>query len=318
MSIQDYSKNPDSPVLVIGAAGVDIVGRMQSELRRGSSVPAQILTTYGGGARNVAENLARLGNPVTLLTAVGADEIGERLLSQATDAGVDISHVLCCEDQPTGSYLAVINRKGELVFALDDMRVIKSLTSEYLRSHESVFRDASLVFLDANLEPKTIRTAVSLARKYKLPIFADPTSVSLAKRLLPYLDRISFITPSRAEAEVLCGRNLETGDRDQVLEAANTLVGLGVDIVVITLAEFGLCYATTEARGYISAMATEIVDPTGAGDALTAAVIFALLNEIPLDEAMRLGIAAASLTLRYRGAVRRDLSLEKLYDHLVI
>ncbi len=61
-----------------------------------------------------------------------------------------------------------------------------------------------------------------------------------------------------------------------------------------------------------------MLDPTGAGDALTATVVFSLLNDIPLDDAMRLGVSAASLTLLYPGAVIPDLSLQKLYDHLVI
>jgi len=55
-------------------------------------------------------------------------------------------------------------------------------------------------------------------------------------------------------------------------------------------------------------------DPTGGGDALSAAVIFALLNDIPIDDAVRLGVSAASLTLGHRGAVLPDLSLEKLYN----
>ena len=52
------------------------------------------------------------------------------------------------------------------------------------------------------------------------------------------------------------------------------------------------------------------------GDALSAAVIFALLNEIPLDEAIRLGVSAATLTLRSTGTVSAQLSLERLYDEL--
>jgi pseudouridine kinase len=43
-----------------------------------------------------------------------------------------------------------------------------------------------------------------------------------------------------------------------------------------------------------------------------------LLNDVPLDDAVRLGVSAATLTLRYSGAVVPDLSLEKLYDQLVI
>jgi pseudouridine kinase len=61
-----------------------------------------------------------------------------------------------------------------------------------------------------------------------------------------------------------------------------------------------------------------VVDPTGAGDALTAAVIFALLNNMDIDEAIKLGLSAASLTLRHEGTVVPDLSLEKLYDQLLV
>jgi pseudouridine kinase len=318
MTLMDSLSHPDGPVLVIGASGIDLVGRLQSDLHQGSSTAARIRTSFGGAARNVAENLVRLGHEVTLMTAVGDDEPGERLLQQLVEAGVDTGHVLCCQDRATGTYLAVVDRAGELRFALDDMRVMRSLTPDYLKSHESAFREASVLVLDMNLEPKTLRTAVSLARKAGLPIFADPTSAALAARMVPYLDRMYFISPNSEEVKVLSGINLDPEDRDQVLSTANSLVGKGVEIVVITLSEFGLCYATQEAVGFIPAIATDITDPTGAGDALTAAVIFALLNDIPLDDAMRLGVSAASLTLRYPGAVRPDLSLEELYNHLVI
>jgi pseudouridine kinase len=49
-----------------------------------------------------------------------------------------------------------------------------------------------------------------------------------------------------------------------------------------------------------------------------ATLIFSMLNGIQLDEAMRLGVTAASMTLRHPGAVVPDLSLQKIYDQLVI
>jgi pseudouridine kinase len=124
-------------------------------------------------------------------------------------------------------------------------------------------------------------------------------------------------TPNITEASILCGQTYSARPR-QAIEAAKYLVSQGVRIAIVTLAEFGVCYATSETSGHIPAIRTEIVDPTGAGDALTAAVIFALLNDISLDDAVRLGVSAASFTLRHRGAVVPYLSLEKLYDQLVI
>ena len=73
-----FSPFPEFPVLVIGAAGIDIVGRIKSELQNASSNPARIRTSFGGVARNVAENLARLGQPVVLLTALGNDQAGDQ------------------------------------------------------------------------------------------------------------------------------------------------------------------------------------------------------------------------------------------------
>ena len=313
-----YSPSPESPVLVIGAAGVDTVGSLRGELDHGTSNPAQIRSSSGGVTRNVAENLARLGHPVILLTAVGNDQVGDQLIQKTQDAGVDVHLVVRTNEYPTGTYLAVVNSKGELQYALDDMRSIAALTPSYLQEHADLFHEASLLFVDANLSKETLRKAVSLAYRAKIPIFADPTSTMLAHRLRPYLSKLNMITPNGAEANILCGRTIDCSKRRQALEAAKCLVSQGVDIAIITRARFGVCYATSETSGQVPAIQTEIVDPTGGGDALTAAVIFALLNEIPLDDAIRLGVSAAALTLRHSGSVVPDLTLEKLYDQLVI
>jgi pseudouridine kinase len=314
----DFSPNPEGAVIVMGAAGVDIVGRLKGEVHMGASNPAHIRTSFGGVARNVAETLARLGQPVQLMAAVGQDEMGVRLVNQLVEAGVGVSAIQRLPERPTGAYLAMVNTRGELQFALDDMRATAALTPLYVEQHAGLFADASALFVDSNLPKETLRKAISLARKARLPIIADPTSIHLAHKLRPYLRHLSLTTPNAAEAGILCDLCVDVAQSDQALEAAKRLVSLGVKIAVITLAQFGLCYATSASSGYIPALRTEIVDPTGVGDALTAALIFALLNEIPLDDAMGLGVSAAALTLHHMGTVLPDLTLEKLYDRLVI
>jgi pseudouridine kinase len=214
--------------------------------------------------------------------------------------------------------MGVLNVTGELQLALDDMRVVSLLSPDYIRQHERLFQNASVVVVDANLPRETLRTIFSLARKAKLPVCADPTSTTLAGKLLPYLNRIHLLTPNSAEAGKLTGKVFKAVQTREAIQAAKQLVSDGARMVIIAMAAFGVCYATSETSGYIQAIRTEIVDPTGAGDALTATVLFALLNDIPIDDAVRLGVSAASLTLRHRGAVLQDLSLEKLYDQLVI
>lgn len=314
MSEQEH---PEAAVLVIGSAGLDLIGRSFETLQMGTSNPGQLRFSPGGVARNVAENLARMGMDVILIAAVGDDEQGHQLLQQTSNAGVDVTNCIYVPDQSTGSYLAVLDDQGFLHLGIDDMRASQAISTDYLRDRKDLFTDAAAVFVDANLPEKTLRTAISLANRAAVPIAADPTSVNLAPRLIPFLEQLWLITPNEKEAEAICPHPVPHADRDQAIDAAKHLISKGVEIAIIAMAEFGVGYATAESTGHIPAIKTEVIDPTGAGDALSAAVIFALLNDIPIDEAVRLGVSAAALTLRHTGTVVEDLSLEMLYDELL-
>lgn len=305
-------------VLVLGASGMDIVGRLNQLPEPGVSIPARVRPSFGGVARNVAENLAKLGQPVSLITAVGTGEFGKHLLDYTASAGVDVSACLSTPEFNTSSYLAVLNLDGELQFALDDMRAITALKPSYIRRYSSLFKEAGLIFIDANIPSPTLKTIFSLARAAKVPIAADATSSKLAPKLLPYIQDICLLTANSSEAAVLSETEFEPNNRTAAQQAARKLINQGADTVCISMAEFGVCYATSETSGQVPAIRTKIVDPTGAGDALTAALIFGIMNQIPIDEAIRLGVSAASLTLRHRGSVLPDLSLEKLYDQLIV
>jgi pseudouridine kinase len=178
--------------------------------------------------------------------------------------------------------------------------------------------DASLIFVDTNLSPGALKTIFSLARQCKVPVCADTTSSTLASRLIPYLSRLYMVTANMIEATLLCETRTCITDPKEGLEAARFIINQGVEVAVIPMAEAGVCYATSETNGHIPAIVTKVIDPTGAGDALTAAVIFGILNDIQIDDAIRLGVSAASLTLMHPGTVFPDLSLERLYDQLVI
>ena len=304
----------DPQVVVIGAATVDTKGRGLAELLPGTSTPGEIRVSVGGVARNVAENLARLGVDTALLSAVGDDTSGRRILQRTQEGGVNIEHVVIQPQSRSAAYIAVLDQDGSPFVSVDDMEVIKAITPRYIYARRSVISHADMIVLDANLSPQTIASVMSLALKYDIPVCADPTSATLAPRLKPHLSQLYMITPNAAETETLC---LRKADKRSLAErAAKSLVKEGVSIAIVTLAELGVCYATSESSGHIGAVKTDVVDFTGGGDALTAALIFGILHDFPIDEAVRLGVAAAALTLRCRDTVCPDIGLDKIYDCL--
>jgi pseudouridine kinase len=316
MASQEYGSQP-SHLLVIGAASIDTKGRADKPIQASTSTPGAIRVSVGGVGRNIAENLARLGERVVLLSAVGDDGSGRRILQQARERGIDVSHVLVDPNHRTAAYLAVLDETGNLAMSIDDMQISPDLlTPSFIYRHRALFRDAQMVALDANLTPATLRTIFRLAHRYELPVCADPTSATLAPHLRPHLAELMLVTPDAAEAQALCG--IEVVDRESALVAAQELVGLGVRTALVTLGATGLVYATSQESGHVPALTRDIIELTGAGDALTAAVIFGLLNDFAVSEAVRLGASAAALTLQSRETVSPDLSLERLYDQLVI
>lgn len=298
--------------LVIGAANFDIKGRMLHAPVITSSNSSAIRTSFGGVARNIAENLAKLGAPVTLLTAVGDDYAGEDILSGAADIGIDASRAIIAEGETTGTYLAALDQGGDLFLGLDDLRVLRHITPDYLRLNRDAFRECGIVAFDLNLSQEAMLTAIHLAHEYDKPVCVDPTSTVLAGLLRPHLPMINIVTPNIAEAEAMlrCPPIMSAND---ALGAARQLVANGVEVAVITQAESGACYATEDESGQFPALRVDIVDTTGAGDALTAMVIFGQLNGLSIGDSLQLGLRAAALTLRSTETVAPELSLDRLY-----
>lgn len=315
MSIDVPSEDQALNVLVVGAMAVDAKGQPRQTLAPGPSMPGAVHFAIGGVGRNIAENLARLGVHTTLLSAVGDDAIGRILLDSTARSGVDTTYVVTSKAHRTAGYIAILDQNGVPAYAIDDMAVMQEVTPGLIYRHRRLMRDADMVVLDANLSPRAIASIFDLARKYGCPVCVDPTAALLAPRFIPHLSDILLMTPNASEAEALTGLDLGQTDAHSLAAA---LVSSGVDIAIVSLAELGLYYVTSNESGRVPALRRDVVDLTGAGAALTAGVIFGLLNGFEIGEAMRLGVSAAALTIQVPETVYPDLSLDRLYDELVI
>lgn len=303
-------------VVVVGASCLDIKGRLGDHVISGTSNPGQVQISVGGCARNIAENLARLGALTTLLTAVCEDDFGHVIIAQTERAGVNTDHVLISCEHQSASYLALFSPAGQLLLGVDDTASMLQISPSYIHDHADLLSSARMVMIDANLPVESAIALLEICAAARVPVGLDPTAYQPALRYRPLIGEFALVTPNEIEAHALTG--LPVGNVEQAILAAKHLVTAGVAVAIVTLADAGLVYATSEASGYVPAIAVDVVDATGASDALSATVVYGILHQIPIDEAVRLGVSAAALTLGSAETVRQDLSLESLYAQLVI
>ncbi len=302
-------------VLVIGSAVLELRGMPTDKMRTGKRQFGNIYRSVSGVARNIAENLARLEVDTVLLSAIADDEMGQQLVAHSMDAGIDCRHMLRVNGARTAASL-LLYHSADRITRLDDLSIVDYIDSDYLMEHEWLFEKASLIVIDATLSEETLDTMFELASRYGVRVCADPTSPSMASRLCNYISNLYLIVPNASETVALCQLAEPATQREEAINTAQQLVNLGANIAVVTLGEEGLAYADSSGGGYIRAIHSEVIDTSGAGDAFSGAVIFGILNDVPIDEAMRLGVTAASLTLESAETVLPSLCQELLYDEL--
>jgi pseudouridine kinase len=287
-------------VVVVGGANMDVKARSHAPAVPRTSNPGVVRTTPGGVGRNVAENLARLGSAVTLVAAVGTDVLGDDLLAETASAGVDISLVRRGAHS-TGTYVAVLDADGELVTAVADMAATTALSPADMDDVAEVIRGADLVVLDGNLSAETLGRALDLCAAAGVRVVLDPVSVPKAATLFGELraDRpLLAVTPNSDELESLGG-------------TPSALHGRGAELVWVRLGARGSLLGGPDGEVAIEPVpATEVVDVTGAGDAMLAAFCHALLGGATPADAAAYGHAAAALTVASPHTVRPDLTDE--------
>lgn len=301
-------------IVVIGGASLDVKGRLRGAFRPGTSNAATIRISIGGVGRNIAENLVRLGEPVALIAAVCADDFGRAIMQHTQQTGVDTSRVVMTCDQHSASYIAMLGNDGSLLGALDDSSAARTIEPAYIDANAALLQRARMVVIDANLLFATALRALDICTAAKVPVVLEPVSYNLADRFVDVLGRFHLVTPNEWEAEALTG--IAVHDVPTATTAAQHMVAAGVEVALVTLAHQGIVYASAEEVGHIPSQDVEIVDPTGAGDALAAAVIYGLMHDMPLADALRLGQVAATLTLCSPETVAPELTLEHIYAQL--
>jgi pseudouridine kinase len=303
-----------SHLVCIGGAVSDRKYRALGGVEMATSNPVESFHSHGGVARNVAENLALLGERPGFVSVVGGDQTGQMLLDHLRSRGVDVSRVISAPGHTTAEYVAILNRQGDLVLGIADMGIFDLLTPETLSRIWSHFAGASWIFADTNLPGETL---VSLMQRqgggrYKLAI--DAVSTVKARKLPQDLTGIDLLFLNADEAAAVLSQPRAT-TLTGAQGAARALCARGAARVQLSMGAAGLVVAGVEGDAMIPAVPATVVDITGAGDAVVAGTLHAMMAGEDLPTASVTGSLVGALTIETLGTVRADLSPSLVAAH---
>jgi pseudouridine kinase len=301
------SPGPAAAVVCIGGVVADRVVSLDAPAVRGTSNPGSVVASPGGVARNIAENLGRLGHRPSLVSVIGDDTVGTSLVSGVRAAGVDARGVRTIPTEPTAEYLAILEPDGELVLGVAVMAVHDALTQDDV---DAAWPAGGWVVLDCNPRSAVLQHAVVKARRdAAVRLVVAAVSAPKIVRLPPDLTGVDMLFCTRDEACAWLDRHGSPPPRQaRDAEIAAAIRAAGVRAVVLTLGEAGALGADDGGSVEVPTAPVRVVDVTGGGDALVAGTVSALLEGAGFEDALRRGVRLAGLTIAVRGAVRPDLA----------
>ncbi len=280
----------DRPVrlLVVGGINQDVVVRAARRPGDGETVVGDGPTyAPGGKAANTAVAAARAdvaGVAVALCGAVGRDAAGDEQVRALVAAGVDVAAVAVRDDEATGVALILVTPDGE------NSIVVGSGANATLSATEVA---AAVAGADVVLAQTEAGGAVADAAAR-----ASDRGARLVLSLAPVVD----VAPSTlAAADPLMVNESEAAELGTT-EAVELRRLTGARSVVLTLGARGAVVADADGLTRVPAPSVEVVDTTGAGDALAGTLAAYLACGVGLVEAAGRAVTAAAETVTRRGA----------------
>lgn len=259
-------------ILVFGGAHIDREYVLTETFVPGVSNPCRGSIVVGGVAHNIAAHVKAIGTEdVSLVSTVGNDENGNQVISACESIGVDTRFFQRDLNYPTGEYICAIDDASEVLFGLANMDIYEDLTVDTLEVHKSAFEEYKHWVVDTNFSADVLR--------YILESNADGTSymtvtsmpkVLKAKDSLKYVDHIFLNT---AEASGLFDEPIT--NNTEAIDLVKRIHDLGPSFVYLTQGDNGCLFSDGNVMKQVLPTVKKVVRTGGAGDAFSAACIYA-------------------------------------------
>ncbi len=287
--------------LVIGFVFVDIKGfAANSYDPRGRNL-GDVRFIHGGVSRNVAENIANTGMPVSFASLTEDSALGNDVTKRLFAHGCDITYMKTVAHSGIGTWMVILDETGNVAGQISsppNTAALEQLIAE--RGDEMVSRCDSII-LELDTSEALDEAVLALAKKYHKPVYTVVGNMSIILARPDFVAALDCFVCNEIEAGRIFDLDLtQTAPRD-MLQLLKTRIGeIGCRAMVITMGEGGAVWyeCDNDCGGITPAIPTALVDSTGAGDAFLSGVVMGLSRGLPLSRAVDVGTALASATIQ--------------------
>jgi ribokinase len=278
-------------VVVVGSINYDLTVTAEHHPRPGETVLGTGHDTGPGGkGANQAVAAARFGAAVAMVGRVGDD--GARLIGDLVSEGIDVGDVGTEAGMRSGLAVITLDGAGENTIVVSPGANASLSAEDVLASAH--LREAKVVLCQLEVPVEAI-SAAATGSTGLFCLNAAPAQ-DLPADLLEVVD---LLIVNRAEVAAITGVMAE--DLDRVASTAGLIRGPAR--VVVTLGADGVMMVDEEGARHVPTPEVDVVDTTGAGDALCGVLAASLAQGMGVDHAIRLAVAAGALATTRMGAM---------------
>jgi ribokinase len=279
-------------IAVVGSAMIDLTAYAAVIPTPGQTLEGDLFTTgFGGKGANQAVIAAHCGAEVHFVGKLGQDLFGDSIAENFKKLGIGSEYVER-SDTPNGVAHIWVDSNGENRIIIIPGANHEIESKKAIEAIESI-AGLAVVVAQCEIQQEVTLAAFSAAKKRGCVTILNPAPYqSLSEELLKVTD---WIIPNETEFKELHG---QAPTSDDVLKSfrpgKNSIVTLGSEGAVLITSDGDL--------SRVSAPTVNAVDTTGAGDAFVGVFAFGLASGKNPEDAMKLGIKVASMSVTRKGA----------------
>lgn len=286
---------------VFGVSFVDIKGFPFAKYVPTGTNPGNVKIVHGGVSRNVCEDFANVGMPVTFVSVSDHTPIGLDVLDYLQNIGVGTDYITMVPSGGIGMWLAVMDERGDLAASTSQMPDLDALESFIGAKGEEIVKNCENIVLEIDMNESIAEKVLSLAEKYNKKVYVIVGNLSIIGKRPDFLSRVDCYICNEIEAGKFFGMDLKNFSPDHMLEVViEKSAELKVPSMVVTMGKNGAVYfdSRTGEKGHTPCNPVTIVDTTGAGDAFLSGTVMGLTKGYNLEKAVKAGTYLASATIQ--------------------